>query len=158
MKENIKNTNKKFTKGFTLIELLVVVLIIGILAAIALPQYKIAVGKAKFAELKINTKAVNEAAQRYFLVQGKYPAELSDLDVDISTGCYIMPTAIYTMCEKYIFGVRISYYILKEGNKPHLCYVYNKDLSHPANILCAKEANRVSPNCYTGPDRCVHYY
>ena len=143
--------------GFTLIELLVVVLIIGILAGIALPQYKMAVGKAKFAELKINTKAVNEAAQRYYLVRGEYPSKLSDLDVNISTGCYIMPTAIYTMCEKYIFGVRISYYIIKENNKPYLCYVYNPNLSHPANILCAQEANRISPNCYDD-HHCVHYY
>ena len=47
-----------FNKAFTLIELLVVVLIIGILSAIALPQYRIAVEKSRVAEAMLNIKTI----------------------------------------------------------------------------------------------------
>ena len=57
-------------KGFTLIELLVVVLIIGILASIALPQYYRAVNKAKFAEADVIIDAFKKNAAIYHSAHG----------------------------------------------------------------------------------------
>ena len=52
-------------KGFTLIELLVVVVIIGILASIALPQYEMVVEKSRATEALVNAKAIQDAIQRH---------------------------------------------------------------------------------------------
>jgi len=70
-------------KGFTLLELLVVVLIIGILAAIALPQYQYAVDKTKFAKLQSSAKSIADAYQRYHLATNDYPNDMNVLDIDL---------------------------------------------------------------------------
>ncbi len=68
---------KKIKEGFTLIELLVVVLIIGILAAVALPQYQKTVEKARWTEWILAMKGAEQDAHLAFL-EGVFPEDGED--------------------------------------------------------------------------------
>ena len=78
--------NKRIKQGFTLIELLVVVLIIGILAAVALPQYQVAVAKTRFSKLQSILHTYKNAADIYVVENGEWPASFNDLDITAPEG------------------------------------------------------------------------
>ena len=77
----------KNNQAFTLIELLVVVLIIGILAAVALPQYQKAVDKSRFMKYIQMGYGIKRAQEAYYLANGKYATDLTALDVEYAADC-----------------------------------------------------------------------
>ena len=90
--------------GFTLIELLVVVLIIGILAAVALPQYQLAVAKSRLAALKPLLASIKNAEENYYLANGEYSIHISNLDIDFPNA----PTYSNGMIDNS-FGINLNW-------------------------------------------------
>lgn len=145
-------------KGFTLIELLVVVLIIGILASVALPQYQKAVGKARVMKVLPVLRAIYDAKQVYFLANGTYEADLDSLDVNINysssevadNGNYTYKSSIGRLVlHKNNAGVSWTDWDviidLKDGNRI-LCYGYNTQGDEICASLNSKKMDNVTTN------------
>jgi type IV pilus assembly protein PilA len=88
---------KNGEKGFTLIELLVVIIIIGILAAIALPSFLNQASKARQSEAKTYVGSMNRSQQSYYLEKQQFAPNLQTLAVGIAN-----------KTENYGYGVALA--------------------------------------------------
>ena len=157
--------------AFTLVEVLIVILIIGVLAAIAYPQYSRAILRSRFTQMKTAIKAIYDAQERYYLSNGTYAERFDELDLELGTFNLNKPKEIYlgkTWCElepsQARFTCRFGYSKLIvqnwhriPGGHSQQCCVYRDD-NFKGEELCQELKNKKNWKDYCGGQGACHCY
>lgn len=135
-------------KGFTLIELLVVVLIIGILSAVALPQYEKAVMRSRFTQMVTAARSIVQAQHIFYMENGEYTADLNDLDVvfpdskegavSLREGSCNISTPPRVVCILHKGNAALASLVWFYDNNVRICYSY-RSTNFAGDSLCSAE-------------------
>ncbi len=102
------NRRSKIDAGFSLVELVIVIVIIGILAAIAVPRFQQGVKEADAAALISNLRTLRRAMELYKAEHGKYPDDIDTFEVQLTQYTDAAGNASPTRTGAFVYGPYIS--------------------------------------------------
>ena len=137
--EMLKQVQHDNRRGFTLIELLIVVLIIGILSAVAVPQYKKAIRNVQYKKMLPTLDHVVKQQKIYYLEHGSYATSFAQLGMEFPTSqtCYSPSATDKVKVDNYCLSLVVGDYVRVAGLPENLTGLptYNTALSGYAFAL-----------------------
>lgn len=148
-------------------EVLVVVLIIGILASIALPQYNQSVARSRFAKLKYVVRGLTDAQEVYYSTFHRYATDFDDLDVSFDNKqlkkCSILgntsPRAIY--CKDDTIHMRYAIFLYNTeyaAAGQQRCSVGQQSTNGVGHRICQRESGLNQPTSINETSTIAHYF